>query len=291
MMFLKGRYAAVPICDLHTHSTFSDGTDTPSMLTAQAKEKSLIVALTDHNTVDGLAEFMEQAQRLGVTAVGGTELSADHNGTEFHLLGLFIDPDKYKRVGMLTKEFRLLKEISNMETVERLAADGYCIDYLSVKKRSANDNANRVQIAEELMEKGYVRSISEAFETLLNEESGYYKPSEHLQLTDAVKFLREIKAVPIIAHPLKDTDEETLRSILPELIEAGLLGIEAFHSSYSDEKITASLKIAEDFGLFVSGGSDYHGKNKPDINLGEGKGNLAIPESIYLRLKALKESL
>lgn len=281
----------MPICDLHTHSNFSDGTDTPSDIIAQAKEKSLIIALTDHNTVDGLPEFISQAQSLGVNAIGGTELSADHNGTEFHLLGLFIDPDKYKKVGLLTKEFRLLKEISNMETIERLAADGYCIDYPSVKKRSPNDNANRVQIAEELMEKGYVRTISEAFDTLLNEENGYYTPSEHLRLTDAIRFLREIKAVPIIAHPLKDTDEKTLRSILPELIDAGLLGIEAFHSSYSDEKIVASLSIAEDFGIHISGGSDYHGKNKPDIRLGEGTGNLAIPENVYLKLRALKDSL
>lgn len=278
-------------CDLHSHSNFSDGTDTPSEIIAKAKEKSLIIALTDHNTVDGLPEFIAEAERLGVTAIGGTELSADHNGTEFHLLGLFIDPDKYKRIGMLTKEFRLLKEISNMETVERLTADGYCIDYLAVKKRSPNDNANRVQIAEELMEKGYVKSISEAFNTLLREGGGYYTPSEHLLLTDAIRFLREIKAIPVIAHPLKDTDEKTLRSILPGLIDAGLLGIEAFHSSYSDEKIAVSLAIAESFGLFVSGGSDYHGKNKPGLALGEGEGNLAIPESIYLKLKALKDSL
>lgn len=278
-------------CDLHTHSFFSDGTCAPASIISQAKEKSLTVALTDHNTVDGLTEFMSEAQRQGVTAVAGTELSTDHNGTEFHLLGLFIDPDKYAAVNSLTKEYRVLKEISNMEMVERLAADGYRIDYVSVKKRSPNDNLNRVQVAEELMAKGYVGSISEAFETLLKEGGGYYTPSDKLKLTDAIRFLRKIKAVPIIAHPLKDTDERTLRSILPELIDAGLLGIEAMHSSYSEEAINVSFKIAEDFGLHVSGGSDYHADNKPDISLGSGKGNLCIPESIYLSLRKLKETL
>ena len=281
----------MPMCDLHTHSNFSDGSCTPSEIIALAKEKSLIVALTDHNTVEGLPEFLTEAEKQGVTAIGGTELSTYHNGTEFHLLGLFIDPDKYKDVTMLTKEFRILKEISNMEMVERLAAAGYCIDYLSVKRRTPNDNANRVQVAEELMEKGYVGSIKEAFNTLLKEGNGFYIPSERLQLKDAVSFLRKIKAIPILAHPLEDTDEESLRNIIPELIDSGLLGMEVLHSSYSNEKIEAAFKIAEDFGLFASGGSDFHGDKKEGVYLGTGKGNLSIPDTLYLKLKELKETL
>lgn len=269
-------------CDLHTHSIYSDGTLTPAQIITEAKKIGLgAIALTDHNTVAGLPEFMEEAKRQNILAVGGVELSTAYEDIEFHLLGYFIRPEHYQAVERLTKEFFVLKEISNIETIERFVDAGYEISYADVRKKNPTGNVNRAHIASELLKKGYVESISHAFQTILNEKSGFYVPPTRLQLTDAIKFLREIKAIPIIAHPLKDVDEKTLRELLPIMIEAGLMGMETYHSSYDSETIERAVRIAEEFQLLQSGGSDFHGDNKVNIHLGWGKGNLKIPMRFY----------
>lgn len=273
-------------CDLHTHSNYSDGTFSPAEIIAEAKRIGLgAIALTDHNTVAGLFEFMEEARKQEILAVGGVELSTEYEAKEFHLLGLFVKPEHYRDVERLTKEFFALKEISNMETIERLCEAGYMISYADVRKKNATGNVNRAHIAAELLEKGYVESISHAFQTVLSEEGGFYVPPTRLQLTDAIRFLREIDAIPVLAHPLKDVDEESFRKMLPTMIEAGLMGMETYHSSYDAYTIKRAISIAEKFKLLQSGGSDFHGKNKPNIQLGCGKGNLEIPMVFYENLR------
>lgn len=271
-------------CDLHTHTNHSDGSYTPAELAREAKEKELIIALTDHNTVSGLPGFLAEAERIGAHAIGGTELSTVYEGKEFHLLGLFISPEYYGRVEGLCREYHILKEKSNIDLVEKLNGAGYNIDYSAVKARNVKGNVNRAHIAAELQKHGYVSSISDAFDRLLDEKCGLYTPPPRLALTDAIGFLREIHAVPVLAHPLKDITPERLREILPELIDCGLVGMETMHSSYSDEKIVISKEIARDFCLLESGGSDFHGSVKPGVELGVGKGNLDIPSEIYEKL-------
>lgn len=271
-------------CDLHTHTNHSDGSYSPTELIREAKEKGLIIALTDHNTITGLAEFMKEAERIGVCAIGGTELSAVYEGKEFHLLGLFIEPECYDRVESLCREYHILKEKSNIDLVEKLNRAGYNIEYSAVKARNVNGKVNRAHIAAELEKCGCVSSISDAFDRLLDEKCGLYTPPPRLALTDAIGFLREIHAVPVLAHPLKEITPERLMEILPELIDAGLIGMETMHSSYSEEKIALSKQIAKDFDLLESGGSDFHGSVKPGVELGVGKGNLDIPITVYEKL-------
>ena len=271
-------------CDLHTHTNHSDGSYTPTELALAAKEKNLIIALTDHNTVTGLPEFLKVADREGVTAIGGTELSTEYEGKEFHLLGLFIKPEYYEKVESLCTEFIKLKEKSNIDLCNKLGERGYHVDFSAVKARNVKGNANRAHIAAELIKNGYFISVREAFECVLDEKCGLYTPPPRLQLTDAIAFLKEIGAVPVLAHPLKEVSPERLREILPVLIGAGLAGIETMHSSYSDETIATSKQIAEEFSLLESGGSDFHGLVKPDVSLGTGRGNLEIPECIYTAL-------
>ena len=273
-----------PRCDLHTHSVFSDGTYTPTELIAAAKELGLIIALTDHNTADGLPEFMDAAQTMGVTAVPGVEFSTDHKGKELHLLGLFIQPEHYAAVERMVKEQNILKEICNLELIERLNQAGYLIDYAKVKARNPSGNANRAHVAAELMEQGYVSSIGEAFNTILGDNGGFYVPPARLQLIDVIQELRHIGALPVLAHPLQELTEEELRELLPAAIEAGLIGMETMHSSYTPETIALAGKIAEEFRLLPSGGRDFHGTVKPDISLGTGKGWLSIPSEIYASL-------
>ena len=271
-------------CDLHTHSVFSDGTYTPGEIIAEAKRLGLIVALTDHNTAAGLPEFMDAAQKLGVTAVPGVEFSTEYNGKELHLLGLFVLPEHYAAVERMVKEQHVLKEISNMELVERLNQAGYLIDYMKVKRRNPNGNANRAHMAAELLDQGYVTSIREAFDTILSDNGGFYVPPSRLQLIDVIKELRRIGVLPILAHPLQELTEPELRDLLPNAIEAGLAGMETMHSSYTPETIALAEKIAAEFNLLSSGGSDFHGSVKPGISLGTGRGWLCIPSKTYSNL-------
>ena len=274
-------------CDLHTHSVYSDGTYTPGELVAEAKRLGLIIALTDHNTAAGLPDFMDAAQKLGVTAVPGVEFSTEYAGKELHLLGLFVLPEHYAAVERMVKEQHVLKEISNMELVERLNQSGYLIDYAKVKGRNPNGNANRAHVAAELLEQGYVTSVREAFDTLLSNDGGFYVPPSRLQLIDVIKELDRIGVLSVLAHPLQELTETELRELLPNAIEAGVAGLETMHSSYTMEMIFLAEKIAAEFSLLSSGGSDFHGSVKPDISLGTGKGWLCIPSEIYSNLLAV----
>ena len=283
---------ALPLrCDLHTHSRFSDGVCTPTEIIAEAKHLGLIVALTDHNTAAGLPEFMEAARSLGVTAVPGVEFSTEYEKTELHLLGLFILPEHYAAVERLAATQHALKERTNRELVKRLNDAGYQIDFEHVKARHPGGNPNRAHVAAELLERGYVSSIQEAFDKLLGDHCGFYEQPAQLQILDVIRELRQMGALPVLAHPLQELTEEQLRQFLPIAKEAGLLGMETAHSSYSPETIRLAEEIAAEFGLLPSGGSDFHGSVKPDIALGTGKGQLCIPTQIYSNLLSAWESL
>ena len=234
---------------------------------------------------------MDEARKQGVTAVPGVEISTEYSGTELHLLGLFVLPKHHAAIERMVKEQHVLKEISNMELVERLNQAGYWIDYAKVKGRNPNGNANRAHIAAELLEQGYVASIREAFDTVLSKSGGFYVPPSRLQLTDVIQEFRRIGVIPVLAHPLQELTESELRELLPTVIDAGLAGMETMHSSYAPEVIRLAEKIALEFKLLSSGGSDFHGSVKPDISLGAGKGWLCVPVSKYLDLQALQRKL
>lgn len=270
------------LCDLHTHSVYSDGSATPAEIISEAKRLGLgAVALTDHNTTAGLPEFLAEGEKQGVTAVPGIELSTNYGGRELHLLGLFVQPEHCGKLDALTEGFHRLKEESNLRLAEGLRAAGYGIDYARVKKRNPSGNVNRVHFAEELLERGFVSSVKEAFETILDEKCGLYVPPERLGLLDAIRFLSELRILPILAHPLQELDEGELRALLPAAIGAGLLGLETLHSSYGAGEKKIALGVADEFGLAKSGGSDYHGSGKPDVRLAFGRGELVIPVQIY----------
>jgi len=190
-------------------------------------------------------------------------------------------------VEALTHHFRLLKEDSNRNLVHRLADSGYPMDFSRIQSRNHTGQINRAHIAAEMVECGYTTSVSEAFKRFLDPRRGFYEPPERLAFLDAVSFLRSIHAVPVLAHPLLEMSEEELRKLVPPARDAGLLGIEVYHSAYTASMIKASRKLAAALDLHASGGSDFHGTNKPGIEMGVGKGNLAIPESIYQDLLEL----
>ncbi len=276
------------VCDLHTHSIFSDGSDKPERLVEMARELGLkAIALTDHNTVAGLPDFMEAARGGGVEPVPGCEFSTDYQGIELHILGLFIQPQHYATVTALLEEAQREMERSSRDLVASLVAAGYDLDYDAICQKTSGQ-INRAHVAAALMEGGYVSSVQEAFKTLLGKQHGYYQPPKRIGAYDCIRFIKSIGAVAVLAHPFLDLDGQALRAFLPQAVEAGLDAMEVAYSKYSPETTAEAAAIAAEFGILPSGGSDYHGYNKPDIAMGTGRGDLRIP---YDWLQALKKRI
>lgn len=274
------------ICDLHTHSNFSDGTLSPSEIIGLAVESGLsAVALCDHNTVNGLPEFLSAAKDKNIEAVPGSEFSVDYNGTELHLLGLYIKPEYFKEIAEMMLDFNKRKEESNVKLINALYKAGYMISYEDIREKFPNAKINRSHIAAELMGKGYIKSIGEAFEKLLAKDGGYYFEPKRATVWEMIDYLKFIGAVPVLAHPFLNLSEEELAEFLPKAKEAGLVGMECYYSLFDEEKTEKAIKLADTYGLKYSGGSDFHGENKPDIQLGSGKGGLKVPFECAVSLK------
>ncbi len=266
-------------CDLHTHSNFSDGTCTPEELLRQAQRLQLsAVVLCDHNTVAGLPTFVAAGETCTVEAVPAVEFSTQYGETELHILGLFIRPEKYAQVTSLLEELLRAKEQSNIALIQKLATAGIVLDYEKIKAQSGN-YVNRAVIGAEMTRLGYVASVPEAFKQYLSESRGFYVPPRRLDSYEAIRFIKSIGAAAVLAHPFLNLDEAGLREFLPDAIEAGLDGMEVYYSKYSPEETALAQSIAAEFQLLPSGGSDYHGDNKPGIELGVGRGDLQIPDS------------
>ena len=277
------------ICDLHTHSIFSDGTNTPEEIIDFAIDIGLsAVALCDHNTIDGLPSFLAAAKQKPIEAIAGAEFSVDYKGTELHLLGLYIPEDKFAVVSALTADFHKRKEESNIALIQSLVNAGYDLDYMSIKNKTANGKMNRAHIAAELTAKGYTASIKEAFRTLLSKTGEHYKEPQRPDIFQIIPFLKDIGAVPVLAHPFLNLTEEELMAFLPSAKDCGLAGIECYYSLNDEAKTEKSFEIANIFDLLPSGGSDFHGNNKPDIQLGFGKGNLNIPYAYAQAIEAAR---
>ena len=264
-------------CDLHTHSTASDGTCTPTQIIRQAEQLQLsAVVLSDHNTVAGLAEFLAAGEDSPVVAVPAVEFSTQYGETELHILGLFIGKEKYPQVTQLLESLLRAKEQSNIDLVDKLATAGVVLDYEKIKAE-AGSYINRAVIGAEMTRLGYVSSVPEAFKKYLSEENGFYVPPRRLDSYEAIRFIKSIGAVAVLAHPLLNLDEAGLRGFLPDAVNAGLDGMEVYYSKYGPEETALAQSIAAEFQLLPSGGSDYHGGNKPGIELGVGRGDLRIP--------------
>lgn len=271
--------------DLHTHTTYSDGTLTPTELVELAVKTGVsAVALCDHNTVAGLPEFLEAARNTSVTAVPGIEFSTDYEGTELHILALFVQPEDYAPISALLEQMLLAKEKSNIELIQMLRTIGIDLDYDAIKAGTPNGQVNRALIAAQMVKKGYCSSVKEAFSRWLSLKHGYYIPPKRLDAMEVIRFVRSMGAVSVLAHPFLNLDENRLRVFLREAKHCGLDGMEVYYPLFDVDKTHLAESIAEEFDLLKSGGSDFHGNNKPDIQLGTGKGNLRIPDEVLLKL-------
>ena len=228
------------------------------------------------------------AQGREIAIVPGIEFTTAYKGTELHILGLFVRPDAYHQINQYLDKALSLKEKSNYQLVDKLRKKGYDITYIEILEASKG-HINRANIAAELVKKGYLKSISEGFETILSKKYGLYEPPEKLSALKTISFIRSIGAVAVWAHPYIHMNFEQAQAFLPEAIDCGLQGMETIYSLYSDETAAKAKEVCHSFRLCESGGSDFHGANKPDISLGVGKGNLQIPYEFYEKLRSLAE--
>lgn len=277
--------------DLHTHTTASDGSDTPRELVEKAEAAGLsAIALTDHNSMDGVAEFLEAAKGKKLRAIPGTEFSTEYQGVELHIVALFLPPEAEPEIRELTEEFHRQKIRCNRLLAENLAAAGYAITYEEVE-RMAKGYVNRAHFATLLTNKGYVKDRQEAFAKLLGEGDGFYTAPKRPDVFAVIRLVRRYHGVPVLAHPYLNLTQEALEGFLPRAIEAGLLAMETRYTTYDEATTALARATAKRFGLLESGGSDYHGVNKPDTKLGTGKGNLAVPDEIFQALLAKSQEI
>lgn len=283
-------------CDLHVHSDCSDGMDTPEELVIKAEEAGLsALALTDHNTVRGLPQFLSAAKDTGVEAIPGIEISTEQEGRELHLVGLFIEKEAYATITHRLAPYLAKKEESNRSLAEKLnrylAPRGAYLDYEGLKRENRTEVLNRAHFAHKLLTMGIVTSTAEAFATLLAKDGGYYYEAEKIAFAEAVALLLACRAIPVLAHPFLDMTYEELKAFLPMAKSFGLVGMETDYTKFDAETVEKAKALADANGLLRSGGSDYHGARKKGVLLGRGYGDLAVPYGYLEKLKEAKASL
>ena len=276
--------------DFHAHSTFSDGTFTPTELINHAVEVGLsAVALTDHDTVNGIEEAIEASKNKAIEFIPGIEFSVA-DGTEIHIIGLFIDHKNETLLNVIQKT-RSQREVRMKGVIEKLQNLGFKITYEEAQKLAGGDFVGRAHIAHVLMDKGYVSTVKEAFDKYIGLNKPCYVEKKEITPKDAITAIRSAGGLAFLAH-LHQTkfDFQKLDKLLEELKGYGLNGIEGYYTEYTNEHIKEFRTLAQKHGLFYSGGSDFHGSMKPTVKLRSGYSDLHIPYSILTTLKRLKSN-
>ena len=271
--------------DLHTHSLKSDGSMTPAEVVREAKKAGLAaIALSDHDTVDGLPEAITEGEKIGVEVIPAIEFSVQSK-TETHILGYFIDYNN-PHLKQIIKEVVDLRIERNHVTTQRLNELGFDITIEEVRALAPNNFVGRAHFARVLMDKGYTQSVKEGFEKYMSVGKYAYCEKQRLTARDAVELIAECGGISFLAHPhLTKLPDDELKEFLAELKSYGLCGIEGYYTDYTPEMQAKYHALAEEMGLMISGGTDFHAAMKPHINIGTGLGNMKIPYSVLENMK------
>jgi predicted metal-dependent phosphoesterase TrpH len=265
--------------DLHLHTNFSDGTFTPEELVLQAQKNGLsCIALTDHDTVEGCERAAAAAAKVKMEFIAGTELTAEHDDTELHVLGYFLDTQNKKLLKEISK-FQTVRQSRIQEMVARINEMGIPLEAESVFALANCKSPGRPHVARAMIKAGLVKNLDEAFDRFLKKGRPAWVPKSKISALEAIELVHQAGGLAVMAHPgLNRTDE-----IIPALVDAGMDGIECFHTKHSTSMSERYLEIADKYNLLVTGGSDCHGfsKNKPLI------GTVRLP---YEHIEKLKES-
>ena len=265
--------------DLHTHSHCSDGTLSPSELVELAAKKELAaVALTDHDCISGISEAQQAGKSAGIEVIPGVELSTEWKCCDIHVVGLYIDVAN-KKLNEFLEDFKASRDARNEKMCSLIKdGEGFDISYEKLKAAYPDAIITRAHYARYLLDKGYTKSMNEAFDRYIGDYSQYYVPREKITPEEGIELIHEAGGTAVLAHPiLYKFSSKNLEKLTSNLKEAGLDAIEAIYSTYapSDEREVRAL--AKKYDLKLSGGSDFHGSNKPHIDLGTGCGHLFVP--------------
>lgn len=250
-----GKFECFMSCDLHIHSTFSDGSQTPEEIVAEAVEKGLTaIAIADHDTVEGVMPAIEAARGTCLTVIPAVEISTEYQQAEVHILGYWIELDNEE----LHAKFRYVREARRLraeEIVYKLRALGIEITIEDVLAQSDGVSLGRPHVAQALLAKGYVNGPQEAFDRYLGRDKPAYVPRYKLSPYEAVRAVRNAHGCPVLAHPGLGVGDH----IVEALVAAGLEGLEVYHSHHTPSHTRRALRLAEQYGLLITGGSDSHG--------------------------------
>ena len=268
--------------DLHVHTTASDGTLTPTEAVCHAKELGLsAIAVTDHDTHEGVREALEAGKRCGVEVVPGIEISVDYRGHGVHVLGYFIDPDSAAMETLLDWVITERKR-RNRLIAKAMQDDGIPVYVEQLREKYPDSVVGRPHFAAALVELGYATDIKDAFDRYLNMNCKYFRRREYIPITDAFSVIRDAGGKAVIAHPLQyRLPEPELLEMIDTLLGAGAVGMECLYFGYTPERMEYLRALAEQRGLCVTGGSDFHGSRKPHIEMGS-------PDVPYELLEKLK---
>lgn len=267
--------------DLHTHSLKSDGAQTPVDVVRTAYAAGLsAMALTDHDNIEGVSEAMAEGERLGIEVIPGVELSAQSD-TELHILGYFIDIHNKRLNDAMAYALRVRDERQE-ETCRKLNEQGFQITMDELRQEAhGNPVLCRAHFAQIMVRKGYAQSVQQCFADYLSVGCYAYSNRQALTGPEAVSLIKEAGGIAVAAHlHLIKMEDEPLKEYLKTLIPYGLEGIEGYYTDYTPDMERRYRAMAKELGLTLSGGTDYHGANKPHITIGQGRGNLEIPYSV-----------
>jgi hypothetical protein len=255
--------------DLHMHTTHSDGSFTPRELLRYAKDKGLeCVSVTDHDTMSSYEECEDEAAKLGIKLVPGIEVSAEFQPGTLHILGFFQDRN-HPRLKATFDEIQRARRERNPQIVQKLNQQGIPISLEEVVAVSGGKQVGRPHFARVLVEKGAVKTMQEAFDKYLAKGKPAYVDKRRVSSREAIERIREAGGVAVVAHPKQmRLEEEQLARELARLVDEGLEGIEAYNSCQNRTEAELYKRLAKRFNLLVTGGSDFHGANKPDVDLG-----------------------
>lgn len=277
--------------DLHTHSTFSDGSLTPEQLVREAERARLAaLALTDHDSIDGLERFMAACSKSIVRGVPGVEISVDCNPSDatMHILGYFIDPAN----AQLNEHVNRLhdgRQHRNEEILKRLNAMGLMLSMNEISSFAGENNVGRLHFAQALMARGYVRTTQEAFDKYLAKGKAGYANRLRFKPLGGVEMIRKAGGIAVLAHPFTlKLGKQALAACVGELVQGGLQGIEVYYPQHSPKLVRQYLDLAAQFYLVATGGTDFHGTPMPDVKLGRGFGVLDVPNAVLEQLDALR---
>ncbi len=275
--------------DLHTHSTYSDGSDQPEVLVALAAQAGLTaMALTDHDGLAGIAEARAAASTEGVEVVAGCEVSCRFSPGTLHMLCYFLDPED--EGGALQRQLEVLQDDRadrNGKLAERLSELGFPLTLADVRAEAGGTTIGRPHFAAALMKLGAVSSHQEAFDKWLGKGRPAYVPKATVFAADVIDLVRRSGGVAVLAHPRSlALSLPELDGTLADLAELGLGGLECWYARYTVEERRELADMARRHGLVATGGSDYHGTFKPDLALGTGSGDLEVPDDVLAELKA-----